>query len=533
MVEERIDDKGGPRALTPEETVETVKWLRSRLFVNNLKITWRGMKIPQIGIGIFSVFYLYFMWKAEPEFVMFVILIFISFPMMMADFKYYNIYRISLYFRADVNCLYPTLLDRQNIVKNNIFCYLRFNILALIVYFFLSIIVQPYTDYSFAETTLILFNLLLLKCFLFMVVNFVETVKRRDRFGDLAEFFYRPIRLIIIFFFLAFDIFLLFIFIPEGSFFLSQFLKSPTAGILIALTIPLAALCWSRHILPFIEDYWQEDRIPLPAYLYTPAARYFGLFGEENREIDREHDLVGQLKILDEQRFSMKEKGTGFQAVKDKCGVIFWRQQFNLFTTLAVPAILLTAFICLFLDPLEREIFITVVGVNLIIFFIVIVGLKNPINQDTVGFENIYMMPFQAKRVIGTAIRQLFLAGLMGPGAIIVLTLLWGGPHALRELTRTLVIFVLAVAGYSILFTTATLHILHRFYPSQIQQTMFRSFPFMILYMILGMGYMIIMMTEVFEKPLIPYLFILVTFAIIALGPKVSLHLYDTISIMR
>ena len=60
MTEKGFDGKGGPRALTPEETVETVKWLRSRLFVNNLKITWREMKIPQIGIGIFSVFYLYF-----------------------------------------------------------------------------------------------------------------------------------------------------------------------------------------------------------------------------------------------------------------------------------------------------------------------------------------------------------------------------------------------------------------------------------------------------------------------------------------
>jgi len=210
----------GPRKLTGEETVSMVSWLRMRVFVNNIRIMWREMKLIffMFGFLIFlQVFMLFYIGEDLPEEFLFLPFFFMSLPMMRFDVQYYNMYRITLFYRSDMNYLYPAMFDKKALVNHNNLRYVTGHIICFFAYLSLIPVALPHTDYAFVEAGLILFCLLLLKMFLFMVLNLIETHKRRDKFTEIEDIFTTPLLILIMFFFILFDFYLCILLIPQSK----------------------------------------------------------------------------------------------------------------------------------------------------------------------------------------------------------------------------------------------------------------------------------------------------------------------------
>jgi len=520
-----------PTVPAKEEAISIIGWLRWRLFGNSIRIMWREMKIIFFMFGFLIFFQFFFLFIGDLVFTFFLLSLYLSLPLMILDFQRYNIYRFTIFYRSDLNYLYPSLLQKRSLVGNNLRGYTVIHLIGFVFYLMLLPVFLPYSDYSWFEAVVILFNLLLIKFFLFTVLILVETAKRRDIFTDFWDQVYMPVQLLIIFFHILFDFFLLMLIIPESYLPLFPALVTPAAGVIAILSIPTGLLVWKRHISPYIDDYWQEDRIPIPAFFASPAVRNTTIFGEEVRELDRESDLVGRIKFIEEDRFRMKERGVGVRALWEKCTAVFWREQFNLFVSITIPTLLFTGVLVLFVSPLTRDFIIIIVGELLTIVLIFVIASNNPLIQEPYALAITRLLPFQPKRLITWSILQTFLAGIVGFAVFAGIIHLTMGSFTIQQHPETFLILIVSIGASSMLMNVINLHGKHNYYPRQMNRTSAQSLPFFLVYFGIFLVYIILTMFVILEEYRFIEIYIILTGGIIILGPWACLRLYSTMSI--
>ena len=522
--------------LSPEETVWLVGWLRRKLILNNMKVMWREMKIFFVVFGFlfFIQFFMFYiipedsdeMWKP-------LLFVYLSLPMLGIDFRYYNIYRFTLYYRPDMNYAYPALFDKRVLVHDNIMWYVLFNFIALIAYLFLIPQVIPHSDFSKGEARVIVANLFLIKMAFFGILNLIETRKRRDRFSDIEDILTSPLIILIMFFFGLFNFILVILILPEETIpILPALSTSSTLMALLVLALS-TTLIWTNYILPYADSYWHEDRTPLPTFYQTPAAKYNTVFGEEVRELDRESDVARRFKIFDESRVRMGQRHMGIGALWEKCNVVFLRHNVNYFLSVLIP----TALFTLILQPVLGEdagMAILMIATEILVLFLMFtIAANNPLVQEPWALEYTRLLPLPSRTIIGWSIVQYFLAGLAGISLFIIIVNTFIEPIGIGDNLDYFLILLLSLLAGSILMSMINLHSKHNYYPKQLQRTASHAMPLILLYVFAVLGYLLLilyMMITEFEA-LPTGLYVSITTFIILVGPMMSLHLYDTISI--
>ena len=207
----------GPDSLSPRETRSLARDFSYRLFINTYRVMWRESKFIFILIFLGFLFLLAVPGSEDPSSIPLILSILVAVPLITLDMKYHVIYRTTIFHRSDINYLYPSLLHRGGLVKWNIHRFVMYQLIAFTILITLATLTHAYSEFGMDEILRALISLLCLKFMGFTIVNYAETVKRRDRFTGIMEFLYRPVYLVIMVVNYLFALFILLIWIPRGS----------------------------------------------------------------------------------------------------------------------------------------------------------------------------------------------------------------------------------------------------------------------------------------------------------------------------
>ena len=559
------DHPEGPVPLGPGETWSLVKDLRWRLFVNRLKIAWRERKRMIIGMTLMYSLILGTMMLAftadDPEpspytvedekteeytfeefmsdtvedrvtLTLFSILAYM-FLLIGGAHAFANVSKITFFRKIDLEHFYAAPIDRTELVNGN------FNrILALaglyslgVFLVFLPLAIHD-SSYLLILGSYCIFNFFLGACIL-IIQSHLAYLKRRNTAmagGILApSIIVSPVErsavpLILI-----------------QPFLLVLLIWQPIIG-LILLLLFIRSMSYFKHSVALDTVLlWHEDVTRIGPPLQTANRRYPGsMWGaSEGREIPHIEKWYNR-GIFDKKRYSLKEEGYGYEAVKEVNEVVFNRRTYRLPIRLSVISVLITIATAVY----SIELAFLPAMITLYIGLFAYLGSLNIANRAV--FETTYLLPISGKEIIDRKVKLVKMITLIIGGVVLAVMVLDSGPDSIPIIeslimTGVMLLFLSNLFCFMIYFGMKDMQHFH----TNIQEAFasksiftFILMTFYILGLILSQFFIIILLILILDSMELVFALTLILDAFLLVYSsrffvRRAVRLYDTISILR
>lgn len=568
------DHAEGPAPLRPGETWSLVKDLRWRLFVNRLKIAWRERKRMIIGMTLmYSLIFIlgammlaftanepeseYYIdgepypYSQEPESEEYTFDDFFSDiaddPVLLTLFSFLgymilliggfhanaNVAKITFFRKIDLEHFFAAPIDRTELVTGNFHRTMGLAGLYSVCVLFLFLPVAYHTNpLLIVLVSYCSFNLIL-GMHILIVQTYRECVERRNTAmagGLFAESASKT---------LAQRIPLPLIFVHP--FFLALMIWQPVFGVVLLLLIVPSIRFFRETVVPEVGLLWHEDVTKIAYPLQTANRRYPGSTwgASEGREIPHIEKWYNR-GIFDKKRYSMKEEGYGYEAVKEVNEVVFNRRTYRLPIRLSVISVLITIATAVY----SIELAFLPGTITLYIGLFAYLGSLNIANRAV--FETTYLLPISGKEIIDRKVNMIKKIAVI-IGGIVMVGILLVSDHDPISILESLIMTIITV-----LFITNLLCYMTYFemkekqhYNTNIQQAFastsiftfiemifyFLGIVFSQLFLILVLSFILESMALVFALTLILDAFLLMYSS--RFFVRRAVRLYDTISILR